>query len=230
MPLPLTPKKRLPTHSRKQRIVETVLELVATHGTEAVSAQLVADAIGVTQPAVFRHFSTKEAMWLAVMDWLEERLVAIYSTANDEADEPGLSVLSRMFLGHVKLIADYPALAKLVFADHLRLQYPSLQARFERIHNAYTARLSAVIERAKSDGTVYHSVASKDAATMFLSLLQGLGFQFSIARLPMKFLPEAERVFVIYLQGITAPADSRERARRTVETAKNRQKSRGQVT
>jgi TetR/AcrR family transcriptional regulator len=132
--------------------------------------------------------------------------------------------------GHVKLIADYPALAKLVFSDHLRLQYPSLQARFERIHNAYTARLSAVIERAKSDGTVCPSLASKDAATMFLSLLQGLGFQFAIARLPIKLFPEAERIFEIYLQGITSPADAGKRARRTVETAKNRPKTRRQVT
>jgi len=230
MPLPLKTTNRLPAHSRKQRIVETVLELVAGHGTESVSAQLVADAIGVTQPAVFRHFPTKEAMWLAVMDWLEERLVAIYSMANDDTDEPGLIVLSRMFLGHVKLIADYPALAKLVFSDHLRLQYPSLQARFERIHNVYTARLSVVIERAKSDGTVCPSLASKDAATMFLSLLQGLGFQFAIARLPIKLFPEAERIFEIYLQGITSPADAGKRARRTVETAKNRPKTRRQVT
>ena len=222
---PLKTTIRLPAHSRKQRIVETVLELVAAHGTEAVSAQLVADAIGVTQPAVFRHFPTKEAMWLAVMDWLEERLVAIYSTANDDVDEPGLIVLSRMFLGHVKLIADYPALAKLVFSDHLWLQYPSLQARFERIHHAYTARLSAVIERAKSDRARYTiSLASKDAATMFLSLLQGLGFQFVIARLPMKLFPEAERIFAIYLQGIAAPAEAGERARGTVEAAKNRLK------
>ena len=69
--------------------------------------QLVADAIGVTQPAVFRHFPIKEAMWLAVMDWLEQRLVAIYSAA-DDSGEAGLVVLSRMFLEHVKLIATRP--------------------------------------------------------------------------------------------------------------------------
>jgi AcrR family transcriptional regulator len=74
MPQPLKPVDRFPADSRKHQIVETVLALVATQGTEAVSAQLVADTIGVTQPAVFRHFRT-EAMWLAVMDWLEQRLI-----------------------------------------------------------------------------------------------------------------------------------------------------------
>ena len=145
---------RLPTGSRKRQIVETVLELVAAQGTEAVSFQLIADAIGVTQPAVLRHFPTKEAMWLAVMDWLEEQLVAIYTALDEDPGQSSLVVLGRMFLGHVRLIERYPALAKLVFSDHLRLQYPSLQARFSRIHQAYSARLRAVLDRAKAEGVV----------------------------------------------------------------------------
>src|SRR5215468_94776 len=100
MPQPFKPVARFPADSRKQQIVETVLELVAARGTEAVSVQLVADAIGVTQPAVFRHFPTKEAMWLAVMDWLEERLIAIYSAVDEDPGPPSLVVLGRMFLGH----------------------------------------------------------------------------------------------------------------------------------
>jgi AcrR family transcriptional regulator len=211
---------RVPVGSRKRQIVETVLELVAALGTQAVSFQLIADAIGVSQPAVFRHFPTKEAVWLAVMDWLEEQLVAIFSAVDEEASQPALIVLGRMFLGHVRLIERYPALAKLVFSDHLRLQYPSLQARFGRIHKAYSARLRAVLDRAKAEGTVCGSLDSKDAATTFLSLIQGLGFQFAIARLPIALVPDAERVFTIYLLGITAAADAVERARSIVDAAK----------
>ena len=209
-----------PPGSRKRQIVETVLELVAAEGTEAVSFQRVADAIGVTQPAVLRHFATKEAMWLAVMDWLEERLVAIYSAAGDDPGESGVVALSRIFLGHVRLIQRYPALAKLVFADHLRLQYPSLHTRFSRIHKAYTARLCATLDRAKTEGAVPRSLDPKDPATMFLSLIQGLGFQFAIARLPVTLVEEAERVFAIYLQGITAGADSAKHARAIVKASK----------
>jgi AcrR family transcriptional regulator len=222
---PVKSVDRFPADSRKQQIVETALELVAAHGTEAVSAQLVADAIGVTQPAVFRHFPTKEAMWLAVIDWLEKRLVAIYSAA-DDGGEARLVVLSRMFLEHVKLIERYPALAKLVFSDHLRLQFPSLQARFGKIHKAYAARLAAVIDHAKTDGVVGKAVAAKDAATVFLSLIQGLGFQFAIARLPVKLSAEAERVLALYLQAITSSANVGERALGTIEAAKRWQKTR----
>src|SRR5262249_61500614 len=95
------PVARFPADSRKQQIVEIVLELVAARGTEAVCVQLVADAIGLTQPAVFRHFPTKEAMWLAMMDWLGQHLVAIYSAADDSGGS-SLFGLGRIVLRHGK--------------------------------------------------------------------------------------------------------------------------------
>lgn len=211
--------ERFPAESRKQQIVETVLELVATHGTEAVSFQLIADRIGVTQPAVFRHFPTKEALWLAVMDWLEQHLVGIYMLA-DEADEAALVVLGGMFLQHIRLIERYPALAKLVFSDHLRLQFPSLQVRFGTIHKGYMARLSAVLERAKSDGSVSETVDPKDAATMFLSLVQGLGFQFAIARVQGGVQREAERLLALYLRGLVSGQAVADRVGGTIEASK----------
>jgi AcrR family transcriptional regulator len=97
MPLPPKTTPGSWVGSRKQQIVETVLELVAAHGIESVSAQRVADAIGLSQPSVFRHFSTKEALWLAVMDSLGQRLIAIQPVTDEEVDEPGLVVLSRFF-------------------------------------------------------------------------------------------------------------------------------------
>src|SRR5215470_3871024 len=94
------------------------------------------------------------------------------------------------------------------------------QARFSRIHKAYSARLRAVLDRAKAEGVVRGPLASKDAATMFLSLIQGLGFQFAIARLPIALIPEAERALAMYLQAITAAADAAERAHAIVDATK----------
>ena len=68
---------------------------------------------------------------------------------------------------------------------------------------------------------------AKDAATVFLSLIQGLGFQFAIARLPAKLSAEAEHVLALYLQAITSSAKAAERALGTIEMAKRRRKARG---
>jgi hypothetical protein len=43
---------------------------------------------------------------------------------------------------------------------------------------------------------------------MFLSLIQGLGFQFATALPPLKLLREAEHILAICLQAITASTDA----------------------
>jgi len=60
---------------------------------------MIGNAIGVTQPALFRHFATKEAMWLATMDWLEEQLVTIYAMADDDPGRPLSSSSGACFSG-----------------------------------------------------------------------------------------------------------------------------------
>lgn len=217
--MPRKAQSRLLPESRKQQIVETVLDLVEERGTEAVSAQSVADAIGVTQPAVFRHFPTKEALWLAVMNWLEMRLAAMYASASHERSEPALAILGGLFLGHIRLIEARPALAKLVLSDHLRLAHPNLQTRFAAIHQAYTARLEGLIEQAKREGAIRDSVATDDACASFLALIQGLGFQFAIARVPTPLMRRAEFALVGYFSGLMAPGELEEQAQGMVVRA-----------
>src|SRR5215813_5809474 len=146
---------RRPAAARRQQIVETVLELVAEHGADAVSAQLIADTIGLSQPAVFRHFPTKGAVWMAVIGWLQDRLADAWSEARGgEEYPPPIWVLRRMFLGHVELIIKYPALAKVVFSDHIRHQYPALHEQFHALHRRYEREVTTLFRSRSRSGNL----------------------------------------------------------------------------
>ncbi|HKA43616.1 MAG TPA: TetR/AcrR family transcriptional regulator, partial [Burkholderiales bacterium] len=163
--------------------METALELVAEHGADAVSAQLIADTIGLSQPAVFRHFPTKEAIWTAVIGWLQDRLADVWSEARgDQRDPPPIWVLRRMFLGHVELIIRYPGLAKVVFSDHIRHQYPSLHEQFRVLHQRYEREVTTLLEDAVRRSDLPSTTDVPAAAMLFFCAIQGLAFQFAIAR------------------------------------------------
>src|SRR5262245_15928801 len=188
---------------RQRQIVEIVLELVSERGADGVSIQAIADELGVTQPAVFRHFPNKEAIWIAVMDWLAENLRQIHSAAELRTNETPLAILRTMFLDHIAMIKRHPALAKVVFSDHLRLQFPALQTRFTRIHDSYQARVVELLRRAKNQKLIPASMREEDAAILYFCAVQGLGFQFSIARRPMRLQHEAEQIFALYLRAVS---------------------------
>jgi TetR/AcrR family transcriptional regulator len=201
-----TPYDRMPATQRKQQIVETALELVAERGADAVSAQLIADTIGLSQPAVFRHFPTKEAVWTAVIAWLQDRLADVWSEAcGDQQHPPPIWVLRRMFLGHVELIIRYPGLAKVVFSDHIRHQYPILHEQFHSLHRRYERKVTALLEDAVRTSDLAPTTDVPAAATLFFCAIQGLAFQFAIARYRRSHVLDcATRLFGLYASAIGA--------------------------
>jgi len=197
---------RMPAAARKQQIVETALELVAEHGADAVSAQRIADTIGLSQPAVFRHFPTKEAVWTAVIGWLQDRLADVWSEARvDQQHPPPIWVLRRMFLGHVELIMRYPGLAKVVFSDHIRHQYPGLHEQFRVLHQRYEHEVTTLLEDAVRRSDLPSTTDVPAAAMLFFCAIQGLAFQFAIARYRRsRVWDSATRLFALYVSAIGA--------------------------
>jgi AcrR family transcriptional regulator len=65
-------RKRLGADERREEIIRVTLELAADQGPDDVTTQDMAQAMGVTQGAVFRHFPSKDAIWLAVMQWVRD--------------------------------------------------------------------------------------------------------------------------------------------------------------
>ena len=62
----------------------------------------------------------------------------------------------------------------------------------------------------KVQGLVPRALPADDAATLFLCMIQGLGFQFAIARRPLRLRREADRVFALYLRAIANPPSPRQ--------------------
>ena len=223
-----TLRDRMPAAARKRQIVETTLELVAEHGADAVSAQLIADTIGLSQPAVFRHFPTKGAVWMAVIGWLQDRLADVWSEARgDQQDPPPIWVLKRVFLGHIELIIRYPGLAKVVFSDHIRHQYPALHEQFHALHRWYEREVTTLLDDAVRTSDLPSTTDIGAAATLFFCAIQGLAFQSAIARYRRSHVwDRATRVFALYGSAIGArqtafdgPIDRRPRPARAAAQA-----------
>jgi len=192
-------RERVDADKPKKQIVQVVLALVARHGASGVSTQLIADTIGFTQAAVFRHFPTKEALWSAVMDWLDDQLEEVRHKARAEAPDQGMGVPQGIFLGHIGLIERHPGLAKVIMSGHIRRQYPDLHRRFTMTHRKYEDEIRRALDAAATSAQISPELDRHAATTLFLCAIQGLGFQFSIARvLPSMPMP---RKYLFFLSG-----------------------------
>jgi len=67
-----TPAKRLPQADRKRQLLAHAKQLFLTLGYHATTTGKIAEAAGVTEPVLYRHFDDKKALFLEVLRDIRE--------------------------------------------------------------------------------------------------------------------------------------------------------------
>jgi len=194
-------KRRMGAEERQEEIVQVAINLAAKAGAESVTTQDMADAMGLTQGAIFRHFPTKDDIWLAAINWVRRRLMSVVEAAAARSENP-LEALEGMFLAHVSFIAKHPAIPRLVFSDYLLRRDTRLKQLIQEIITGYEFRIAGLLGQAKAAGLARPDLDEGSAATLFIGMIQGLVLQSNIFSGRRSLLDEAKKVFPIYLNGI----------------------------
>lgn len=193
-------RQRLSAEDRQDEIVKTAFDLAATQGMDNVTTQGIADAIGLTQGAIFRHFPTKDTIWLAVVHWVRARLLNVIDRAASQANDP-LDAVTRIFFAHIAFAEKNPALPRLLLTTN-----PQLKRLTQELLDGYETKLAGLLAEAKTLGLVRSDLEAEAAAALLIALIQGLVTRVLVLG-PRKSLPdEAKRLFPIFLAGISAKA------------------------
>lgn len=100
---------------RRRQIADAALAIIAKKGLSALTTAAIADQVGVTDGALFRHFDSKDAIILAAIERVAE-LVAEPPPA-PEADP--LERLRDLFLHRARVVHEHEGIPRLVFSDDL---------------------------------------------------------------------------------------------------------------
>lgn len=69
------PRRRLPTAQRRETLAEAACELFAQHGYDHVTLDEVAERAGVTKVIVYRHFGSKQDLYLTLLATHRDQLL-----------------------------------------------------------------------------------------------------------------------------------------------------------
>jgi AcrR family transcriptional regulator len=191
-------RQRLSAEERQDEIIKAAVDLAGAQGMDNVTTQGIADVVGVTQGAIFRHFPTKETIWIAVVHWIRGRLMGVVDIAASQARDP-LDAIERIFFAHIGFAEKNPAVPRLLFSAN-----PQLKQLLKEMLAGYEEKIAALLAHAKTQSLVRPDLQEPDAATLFIAMVQGLVMRVLILGTKKSLLSEARRVFPIYLAGLGA--------------------------
>lgn len=198
---------RKPAIERKAEIVAATLRLAVQLGPDRLTTQSVADAVGLTQPAIFRHFATKQDLWLAVAVTIAERLTSAWDNALQGTNEPQ-SRIEALILAQLHQIEAMPAIPSILFSRELQAENDALRETVLGLMIDLIGRLAHQIGLGQGAGVFDSAIAPRDAAQLLVALVQGLAIRWSLTKHGFNMQAEGQRLLAAQMR-LLRPCDQR---------------------
>jgi AcrR family transcriptional regulator len=193
--------KHLPADERRAVTVEAVIDLAGSQNPSEITTSAIAKHMNLTQGALFRHFSTKEAIWQAVMEWVADRLLTRLDRAGKGIESP-LAAMQAMFMSHIEFVIEHPGVPRMMFGELQRADFTPAKRMAQTLLQRYGERLASRIEQGKTSGEIAQEIDTQAAATLFVGTIQGLVMQSMLSGDIQRIRTDAPGVFAIYQRGI----------------------------
>ncbi len=135
--------------SRREQILSSAADLFATRGFHGVSVHEIGAACGVSGPALYRHFASKDAMLARMLIGISEELLEQGRARARDASGPG-EALRALVRWHIDFALTHPALIVVQEREWATLQ-SSDRDRVRLLQRRYIDEWVDVVRRLRSD-------------------------------------------------------------------------------
>jgi AcrR family transcriptional regulator len=170
--MPRNVQKRQGTVLRRKQIIDALRKLIIEYGSENVTVKRIAEEIGVSQGAIYRHFKSKRQILDFLTDHIEENLIG-----DIERNDPQTSTmvtLENVLKNHISAIEQRKGVSFLVVAEIISLGDKKLNRKIFDVLNNYIEHIKNILIRGIQSGELKPDIDPQFAATTFFGLIQGL--------------------------------------------------------
>jgi len=200
---------RKSAESRKAEIIDAALRLADKLGPDRLTTEAIAEAVGLTQAGVFRHFPRKQEIWEAVAVRVGAMMEARWARAlsNDASPTDRIQIL---VAEQLRLIESTPAIPAILFSRELHARNQGLRKAFFGLMGQFHRFVADLAAEAGEAGELRDDLDPEDAAFLIVGLVQGLAVRWSISGRGFNLAEEGSRLLKLQMNGFTcaAPTDA----------------------
>lgn len=188
---------------RQKEILEVALNLIATKGIQGLTIKNLSKDIGISEPAIYRHYENKIEILLSILNLFRMNSVMLFENA--VAENIGtIEKIDHIFAGHFAAFSSNPSLVAVIFSEEIFRNEPILVERISDIIRQNDKMLSSIIIEGQQAGEIrddveaaHLSIMVMGALRLFIKRWQFAGYAFNLPEEGSAFLQSVKRVISI---------------------------------
>lgn len=156
---------------RQKDFLEAAITIVSDQGFSKLTIRNVAAAVGVSEPAVYRHFPSKLALLTAMLEDLQSSLLPHFHRLRKDSG-PSAQRLANFIHGLFNEFKTRPAYAPFIFSEEIFHAEPMLRERLQEVMSENIILLTESIRSFQEAGQCRGDIASDEIALITLGSIR----------------------------------------------------------
>ncbi len=146
---------------RQTEIMEAALNLISKKGIQGLTLKNISKKIGISEPAIYRHFASKTDILLSILSNFKEMAVML-SNMMKGYQAPASEKINFLFSRMLELFTETPSMVSVIFSEEIFKNEPVLKTRIIEILNLHAQTIENIILKGQEEDNTRTDVDAKN--------------------------------------------------------------------
>lgn len=156
---------------RQAQIIEVAMKLIADKGIQGFTIKNLSKEIGVSEPAIYRHFESKTAILINILNNFKE-MSEMMSKMLVNVPGSALDKIEFMFTKMIEVFTEQPSIVSVIFSEEIFKNETVLKEKINEIQNIQQLNIENLIDKGQIDGNVRTDIDKSSLALIFMGSLR----------------------------------------------------------
>ncbi len=153
--------------NRQKQIIQASLELIAQSGIHGLTIKNISKKVGITEPAIYRHFENKNEILLGIISTIKQNTgVDKFGQATEKFT--ACEIIRKVFTMHAQQFTENPSLAAVIFSEELFDNNSELSATIRTIMDDSQMKFINIILNGQAEGEIIDHIDAEQLALMIM--------------------------------------------------------------
>ena len=120
---------------RQQQIIDSSIGLIDRLGIQGFTIKNLSKEIGISEPAIYRHFESKVEILSTILDGFKQRVGVYHRSSGEKNDRDPRQQIETFFQMVFKVFSENPTMVSVIFAEEIFRNEPMLTQKVTEIQN-----------------------------------------------------------------------------------------------
>ncbi len=158
---------------RQIEIINKSINIIATKGIQGLTIKNLSKEIGISEPAIYRHFDSKTDILLSILKNFQEA-TSFMNEALQEIDDTAIGKIEFMFTKILDIFSQEPAQISVIFSEEIFKNENLLKEKIIEIMDLKEKTVEDIIKSGQGNGEIRNDI---DCRTLALIVIGALRFR-----------------------------------------------------